>query len=277
MATVSSDRRPVALVRGAGDLATGVAVRLLRAGFSVVMTEIAEPTAVRRTVAFAEAVYRGRLEVEGIEGVRVAELNDVWRLSRAGKVPVIIDPVAAIKEDLAPEVLVDAIMAKRNLHTSIGDAPAVIALGPGFSAGIDAHAVIETKRGHTLGRVITQGGADQDTGIPGEVDGHGEDRLVRSPRAGVFEGVREIGDTVTVGEIVGSVGDTPVHSRLGGVLRGLLRSGLEVTEGFKLGDVDPRTSRENCFLVSDKALAVAGGVLEAACSLLGGVRFEVDH
>jgi xanthine dehydrogenase accessory factor len=274
---MGSDRRPVALVRGAGDLATGVAVRLLQAGFSVVMTEIAEPTAVRRTVAFAEAVYRGRLEVEGIEGARAADLNDVYRLSRAGKIPVIIDPVAAIKEDLAPEVLVDAIMAKRNLHTSIGDAPAVIALGPGFSAGVDAHAVVETKRGHTLGRVITQGGADPDTGIPGEVDGHGEDRLVRSPRAGVFEGVREIGDTVTVGEIVGRVGDTPVHSRLDGVLRGLLRSGLEVTEGFKLGDVDPRTSRENCFLVSDKALAVAGGVLEAACSLLGGVRFEVDH
>jgi xanthine dehydrogenase accessory factor len=265
--------RPVALVKGAGDLASGVALRLHRAGFAVVMTEIPFPTAVRRTVSFAEAIYDGRAVVEGIEGVTAADGEAVRRLLEAGKIAVVIDPEAAVRHQLRPVLLVDAILAKRNLGTSITDAPAVVALGPGFIAGVDTHAVIETKRGHTLGRVITKGEALPNTGIPGEVGGFGEQRVLRAPAAGVFRGRREIGDPVSRDEIIGHVGDVSVRAGLDGVLRGLLHSGLKVSPGLKVGDVDPRATREHCFQVSDKALAIAGGVLEAACSLLGGVCF----
>jgi xanthine dehydrogenase accessory factor len=269
--------RPLALIKGGGDLATGVALRLFRSGFAVVITEIGRPTAVRRAVAFAEAVYEGRTTVEGVEGIRAEDAGEVARFLERGAVPVVVDPGAAIRRDLAPALLVDAIIAKRNLGTHITDARAVVALGPGFTAGLDVHAVIETKRGHTLGRVITAGEALPDTGVPGEVGGYGEERVLRSPAAGVFRSVREIGDHVGLDEIIGHVGDAPVLSRVDGVLRGLLRPGLEVTAGFKVGDVDPRATREHCFLVSDKALAIAGGVLEAACALLGGVGFTVDR
>jgi len=268
------DARPIALVKGAGDLATGVALRLSRSGFAVVMTEIARPTVVRRTVAFAEAVYEGRTAVEGIEGIKVEDLDQIGGMLRQGAIPVVVDPEAAALREVRPSLLVDAIVAKRNLGTRISDALAVVALGPGFLAGRDAHAVIETMRGHTLGRVIMQGEALPNTGIPGEVGGHAEERLLRAPTAGVFGSALTIGDHVAAGQIVGRVGDVPVRSRLDGVLRGLLHPGLAVTPGFKLGDVDPRASREHCFTVSDKALAVAGGVLEAVCALLGGVRFE---
>jgi xanthine dehydrogenase accessory factor len=268
------DARPIALVKGAGDLATGVALRLSRSGFAVVMTEIARPTVVRRTVAFAEAVYEGRTAVEGIEGIKVEDLDQIGGMLRQGAIPVVVDPEAAALREVRPSLLVDAIVAKRNLGTRISDALAVVALGPGFLAGRDAHAVIETMRGHTLGRVIMQGEALPNTGIPGEVGGHAEERLLRAPAAGVFGSALTIGDHVAAGQIVGRVGDVPVRSRLDGVLRGLLHPGLAVTPGFKLGDVDPRASREHCFTVSDKALAVAGGVLEAVCALLGGVRFE---
>jgi len=265
--------RPQALIKGAGDLATGVALRLLRSGFSVVMTEIARPTAVRRTVAFAEAVYEGRAVVEGVEGVRVEDASGVADVLARAAIPILVDPKASVRGWIDPPLLVDAIVAKRNLGTSMTDAPAVIALGPGFVAGRDAHAVIETMRGHSLGRVITDGEALPNTGVPGELGGVSRDRVIRSPAAGVFRSVREISDRVSVGEIVGYVGDVPVRSRLDGVVRGLLHSGLDVTIGFKLGDVDHRVGREQCYLVSDKAMAIAGGVLEAACSLLGGVRF----
>ncbi len=275
--TVRPGGRPLALVKGAGDLASGVAVRLYRSGFDVVMTEIARPTAVRRTVAFAEAVYEGRTRVEGIEAVKADNVEEVRRLLVDGRIPVVVDAEASIRREVAPALVVDGILAKRNLGTSITDAPAVVALGPGFTAGVDAHAVVETKRGHTLGRVINRGEAYPDTGVPGEVGGFGEERVLRAPVAGVFDGAREIGAIVAVGEIVGKVGDIPVRARVEGVLRGLLHSGLEVTGSSKLGDIDPRATRENCFLVSDKALAIAGGVLEAACGLLGGVCFVVDR
>jgi xanthine dehydrogenase accessory factor len=265
---------PLALIKGAGDLATGVALRLYRAGFEVVMTEIERPTVVRRTVAFAEAVYEGRTAVEGVEAVRVDAAGGIRLPRRRGVVPVIVDDEAAVRRALRPLLLVDAVMAKRNLGTHIGDAPAVVALGPGFVAGRDAHAVIETNRGHTLGRVITEGAALPNTGIPGDVDGFTEERLLRSPCAGEFLTTLEIGARLAAGEVVGRVADAPVRARVAGVLRGLLHSGLVVPAGFKLGDVDPRASLEHCYLVSDKALAIGGGVLEAACGLLGGVRFD---
>jgi xanthine dehydrogenase accessory factor len=265
--------RPIALIKGAGDLATGVALRLFASGFAVVMTEIERPTVVRRSVAFAEAVYEGRAVVEEVEGVRVEAADQIAAVLAGGAIPVMVDPTAALRRELEPVVLVDAIVAKRNLGTRIDDAPAVIALGPGFVAGRDVHAVIETKRGHSLGSVIYEGTALPNTGVPGDVGGFSEERVLRSPGEGVFGAEREIGDRVGRDEVVGHVGHLPVRSRLDGVLRGVLRSGLEVSSGVKLGDVDPRAQPDHCFTVSDKALAIGGGVLEAACFLLGGVRF----
>lgn len=279
--------RPLALVKGAGDLATGVALGLTRAGYSVVMTETAQPTVVRRQVALANAVYEGRALVEGMEGV-LAQEEDVPELLARGVVPVVVDPDARIRRRLKPDLLVDAIMAKRNLGTRITDAPVVVALGPGFTAGKDAHAVIETQRGPTLGRVLNKGAALPDTGIPGERHGFGRERILRSPADGIFVPLRQIGDRVRKGEMVGLVeapGDGPVAgpgggaapgravrgaavvSQLDGVIRGLLRGGLPVTAGYKLGDVDPGASLGDCYAVSDKALLIGRGVLEAACRL----------
>jgi len=272
---LGADRRvpPRALVKGAGDLATGVALRLKRSGFLVVMTEVARPTAVRRTVAFAEAVYQGRTSVEGAEAVRVtpAELGDALA---GDAIPVVVDPAAAVRRTFGPALLVDAIVAKRNLGTRLSDARAVVALGPGFVAGRDAHAVVETMRGHHLGRVLLEGTAASDTGVPGEIGGSTWQRIVRSPAAGTFRGVARIGDLVEAGDVVGYVDGEPVVAPLGGVLRGLLHGGLEVSPDFKLGDVDPRGDPSLCFSVSDKARSIAGGVLEAACLLLGGVGFD---
>jgi xanthine dehydrogenase accessory factor len=266
-------RRPLALIKGAGDLATGVALRLRRAGFSIVMTEIPSPTVVRRSVAFAEAVYEGEVTVEGIRGVLADDEDGARGLIAREVVTVIVDPETAILRELKPVLLVDAIVAKRNLGTSVGDAPAVVALGPGFLVGRDAHAVVETCRGHTLGRVITEGEALPNTGVPGEIGGRSAERVLRSPGEGILRTDLTIGALVHANDVVAHVGDVAVVAPFDGVMRGLMRSGLRVTEGMKLGDVDPRTSCENCALVSDKALAVAGGVLEAACALLGGVRF----
>lgn len=265
--------RPLALVKGAGDLATGVALRLARSGFSVVMTETSLPTAVRRTVAFAEAVYQGRTSVEGVEAVRSLPA-EVHAVLASGALPVVVDRDASIRQSLRPVLLVDAIIAKRNLGTQIGDAPVVIALGPGFVAGRDADAVVETMRGHDLGRILLEGSAMGNTGAPGDIGGFTWQRVVRSPAAGSFREVATIGDVVRLGDLLGYVGCEPVRAPLGGVLRGLLHSGLTVTPGFKLGDIDPRGDPSRCLSVSDKARAVAGGVLEAACALLGGVRFE---
>lgn len=261
--------RPLALIKGAGDLATGVALRLTSAGYSVVMTENALPTAVRRTVAFAEAVYRGRTEVQGLEGVLVEDEDLIPEVLSRGVVAVVVDPEAEVRRRLRPALLVDATMAKRNLGTRLSDARAVVALGPGFFAGRDAHAVIETMRGPTLGRVITEGEALPDTGVPADRHGFGRERILRSPREGVFAPLAQIGDRVKKEDVVGLVDGSPVVSRLDGVLRGMLREGLHVDVGFKLGDVDPNATIEDCYLVSDKAQAVANGVLEAARCLLG--------
>jgi len=266
--------RPLALIKGAGDLATGVALRLRTAGFSIVMTEIPSPTVVRRSVAFAEAVYEGEVTVEGVRGVLADDRTAVHGLISQEVVAVVVDPETAILPELKPTLLVDAIVAKRNLGTSTDDAPAVVALGPGFLVGRDAHAVVETCRGHTLGRVIREGEALPNTGIPGEIGGRSAERVLRSPGEGILRTHLTIGAEVSANDVVAHVDDVAVVAPFDGVLRGLMRSGLQVTKGMKLGDVDPRASCDQCALVSDKALAIAGGVLEAACALLGGVRFE---
>lgn len=251
------------LIKGAGDLGTGVAARLWRCGFGVILTEIAEPTVIRRTVAFAEAVFAGRAVVEGIEARRVEGAGAVPECLRRRAIPVLVDPDGAIGRSLGPDVLVDATLSKRNVGTRRSDAPIVIALGPGFKAGVDVHAVIETNRGHGLGRVILEGEAAPDTGVPGVIAGAGAERVLRAPQDGRFLAARAIGDRVEAGDVVGSVEGAPVVAAIGGMVRGLLRSGLQVEAGLKVGDVDPRGVREHCFTISDKALAIAGGVLEA--------------
>lgn len=254
---------PLVLIRGAGDLATGCAVRLHRCGFPVAMTELAEPTAVRRAVAFSEAVVAGRATVEGVVARRVSDVREVPGVLRAGEVAVLVDPEGGAVARLSSAVVVDARMAKRNLGTRLADAPIVIGLGPGFVAGRDVHAVIETNRGHGLGSVILAGEAEPNTGVPGEIGGYGAERLLRAPATGTLHARRGIGDRVEAGSVVGDVDGEPVRATIGGVLRGFLCDGSFVRAGQKIGDVDPRATREHCFTVSDKARAVAGGLLEA--------------
>jgi xanthine dehydrogenase accessory factor len=251
------------LIRGGGDLASGVIHRLHRVGMQVLVTELPQPTVIRRAVAFAAAIYEGQVEIEGVVGRKVSSLQEASICLQRGQVPVLADPQGDVVSQWRPDVLVDAIMAKRNLGTKIAEAPIVIGLGPGFVAGVDVHAVIETKRGHHLGRVILGGAAAPDTGIPGHVMGHAVERVLRAPTRGEFRGKRQIGDQVHAGDVVAYVGEAPVVSAISGVLRGLLADGLVAKEGMKVGDVDPRGVAEHCFTISDKARAIGGGVLEA--------------
>jgi xanthine dehydrogenase accessory factor len=251
------------LIRGAGDLATGVAARLWRCGLPVVMTELPRPLTIRRGVAFSEAVYQGETTVEGIRARRVASVPEVPTCWAEGIVPVLVDPAGECVVALRPRVVVDAILAKRNLGTRRSQAELVIGLGPGFTAGADVHAVVETQRGHNLGRVLWTGTAAPNTGLPGDVGGAGAQRVVRAPADGVFIARRSIGDAVRTGDTLGSVGPAPVLAPIAGVVRGLIHDGLDVSAGLKIGDVDPRGIADYCWTISDKALAIGGGVLEA--------------
>lgn len=251
------------VLRGGGDLGTGVALRLSRAGFPVVVCELAHPLTVRRTVALSSAVHEGEVSIEGLVGRR-AEPWEAGPLARTGVVPVV---VAAGLPPLEATVVVDARMAKRNIDTTIDDAPLVVALGPGFTAGVDCHAVVETMRGAHLGRVLWEGSAQPDTGVPGELGGRTGDRVLRAPVAGVARWRRAIGDTVTIGEVLGDVGGTPVAAPFAGVVRGLVADGTPVPAGLKVGDVDPRLG-VRVDEVSDKSLAIGGGVVEAVLSWL---------
>jgi xanthine dehydrogenase accessory factor len=255
------------VIRGGGDLGTGVALRLHRAGFRVTILETAQPTVIRRAVAFASAVYEGSIAVEGVAARQTGVDDDLDSVWARGELPVVVDPGASILSRLRPDALVDAIMAKRNTGTRLDDAPIVVALGPGFTAGIDCHAVVETKRGHHLGRVYYVGSAQANTGMPGTVGGQSARRVVRAPAAGVFEALMEIGDRVAEGAAIGRVGEQPATAQIDGVLRGILHSGLAVASGMKVADVDPRGNAENCFTVSDKSWAVGGGALEAVLHL----------
>ena len=250
------------LIKGAGDLATGTAVRLHRAGFPVVMTDIAQPTAVRRTVAFSQCIYDGVTEVEGITARRAANGEEASAILAAGEIPVLVDPEARILDELPFGAVVDAILAKRNLGTSLTDAPIVLALGPGFTAGVDCHGVVETMRGHDLGRLILEGSAIPNTGVPGDVGGYTRERIIRAPADGPFEPVARIGQKVELGDVVAKVNGVPVAAQLTGIVRGVLPAGIPVTKGMKSGDIDPRCEVRHCFTVSDKARAIGGGVLE---------------
>jgi xanthine dehydrogenase accessory factor len=252
------------LVRGAGDIATGVGHCFRRAGFRVLMTETAHPTVVRRSVSFAEAVFEGVSEVEGVTARLTSTIREAEAVLAEGEVALMIDPTARTARGLEPSVLVDAIMAKANLGTSLTDAPLVIGVGPGFEAGTDVDAVVETQRGHDLGRIIVQGSAQANTSVPGDIGGYTTERLLKSPSQGVFMATSRIGDSVSAGDAVGHVDGAPVIAAVSGVLRGVIRDGLTVRQGQKLGDVDPRGVASFCFTVSDKARTVAAGALIAA-------------
>lgn len=255
------------LIRGAGDLASGIALRLHRSGMQVVMTDLEKPLAIRRTVAFSEAVVNGEATVEDVTAKRAKDASEAMEIVRSGKIAVLVDPELVEGRKLHPDVLVDAILAKRNLGTSIDDAPVVIGVGPGFTAPQDCHAVVETMRGHTLGRAIYQGSALPNTNIPGFIGGFAGERVLRAPKDGEFFSCRQIGDTVREGETVGRVGEAAVKCTVSGVLRGLIADGTRVFEGLKIGDVDPRGEKGYCFTASDKAIAIGGGVLEAILHL----------
>jgi xanthine dehydrogenase accessory factor len=256
-------------LRGGGDLASGVAWRLYQSGFKVFITEIAKPLAVRRKVAFCEAVYDGRAEVEGVEAVLIPKAEDVYSIWEQSKIPLLVDPQCEAKKVIEPQVIVDAILAKKNLGTSIHDAPLVIALGPGFEAGKDAHFVVETNRGHNLGRLITSGTAEPNTGIPGPVQGITAERVLRAPVDGEWKNILDIGDEVKKGDVVGSVNRVALEAQIDGVIRGLIRSGMDVRKGLKLGDIDPRGNKEFCYTISEKSRALGGTVLEAILRVYG--------
>lgn len=262
------------LIKGAGDLASGTAHRLARCGYSVTMLEIEQPTVIRRTVSFAEAIYRGKYTVEEVTAELASGVDKIRAVLDKGNIAVAVDPSWSLVGALKPAVVIDAVLAKKNLGTGIDEAPVVIGLGPGFNAGVDVHAVVETKRGHNLGRVILAGAAEPNTGIPGIIGSFGEERVLRAPAAGLFDARKKIGDQVVKGELLALVEGIPLTATIDGVLRGLLKSGLSVHKGMKVGDIDPRAEREHCFTISDKSRAVAGGALEALLYLsLRGRRY----
>ena len=260
------------IVRGGGDLATGTIYKLKISGFPVLILETEAPSAIRRNVAFSEAVYQGSQQVEDMTCYLAGSVLQAKQFLEEGKLTVLVDPAGEAIGKLMPLAVVDAILAKKNLGTHRNMAPITVALGPGFVAGEDVDAVIETRRGHHLGRVLWQGSAAPNTGIPGIIGGYGKERVIHSPAAGILRNVRKITDTVQKGETIAIVeteaGEVPVEATLDGILRGLIRDGYPVTKGFKIADIDPRAEeRDNCFSISDKARCIAGGVLEAVLRL----------
>ncbi len=260
---------PFILIRGGGDLGSGVAIRLNRSGFRVLITELPQPLSVRRLVCFSEAIYAGSVSIEGITAQLCRDLSEMDTVFEDGKIAVRIDPDAKQTGNDRPLVWVDARMVKRNSDTSIQDAPLVIGLGPGFEAGVHCHAVIETNRGHRMGRVFWEGSTEPNTGIPESVREFGVERVLRSPADGTLHLHKRICDSVRKGDFLCEVAGHPVNAPFDGVLRGILHDGQVVSSGLKIGDLDPRNDASLCQLVSDKALAVGGGVLEAIMSQPG--------
>ena len=265
------DTKQMIIVRGGGDMATAVIHRLWRAGFRVLALETECPSAIRRQVAISEAVYDGRAIVEGMTAVRIhasSECDSIWA---SGKIPLLVDPDGACIAELRPAVVVDALIAKRNLGMKRSMAPLTIALGPGFIAGADVDAVIETMRGHNLGRIIFDGCAQPNTGIPGKIGGYAAERVIHATHAGRIRHLRAIGDYVNQGESIAVISDEgmeyPVSATISGLIRGLIREGYDVPKGFKIADIDPRREEyDNCFTISDKARCIAGSVLELVCA-----------
>ena len=260
------------IVRGGGDLATGTIYKLHQCGFPVLVLETANPSAIRRNVAFSEAVYQGTQTVEGLTCTLASSAAEAEEWLKRGKLTMLADPAGTAIDYFTPLAVVDAILAKKNLGTCRDMAPITVALGPGFTAGVDVDAVVETKRGHNLGKVLYSGSAAPNTGIPGIIGGYGKERVIHSPAAGILRNVAKITDTVEKGQVIAYVetenGKISVYATLTGLLRGLIRDGYPVSQGFKIADIDPRLDEyDNCFTISDKARCIAGGVLEAILHL----------
>ena len=260
------------VIRGGGDIATGTIMKLYQCGYSVLVLEIENPSAIRRNVAFSEAVYQGTQTVENVTCFLAKDIKEADALLAEGKLTMLIDPECSCMQHFKPLALVDAILAKKNLGTTRAMAPITVALGPGFTAGEDTDAVIETKRGHNLGRIFYQGSAAPNSGIPGIIAGFSKERVIHSPAAGILRSTAAITDTVKKGQLIAMIetenGNVPVEATLDGLLRGLIHDGYPVTKGFKIADIDPRSDEyNNCFTVSDKARCIAGGVLEAILHL----------
>ena len=252
------------VIRGGGDLATGVAEVLYQSGFKILILDIEKPSSIRRSVCFSEAIYDGVTKVENIICKKVENENEIEKCWNEKIIPIMVDEKGEIIKKIKPDVVVDSIIAKKNLGTTKEMAPITIALGDGFEAGKDVDIVVETMRGHNLGRVITSGRAMKNTGIPGEIKGVSKDRVIYSLANGIFSSVKKIGDTVQKDEIIGYVGDVEIRGKISGVLRGIIREGYEVTENMKIGDIDPRIEeKSNCFTISDKARSLGGAVLRA--------------
>ncbi len=260
---------PLILLRGGGDLASGVAYRLHKAGLPVVITELPKPLAVRTTVSYGMAAVYETVIIEGVTAQRadLADLPALYGLLDRGLIPVLIDPEGAAINALEPAVIIDGRMAKTVRDTHIDQAPLVVALGPGFVAGEDCHAVVETNRGHHLGRVYWRGGAEPDTGAPSDLNGKQHERVLRAPCDGAMTQSAVIGRVLHEGQLIGRVGEVPIYAPFLGVLRGLIDDDTWVTAGMKIGDLDPRVQREHCFTISDKSLSVGGGALEAVLSV----------
>ena len=254
----------IVCIKGAGEIASAVAWRLYKANIrEIVMLECSRPLAVRRKVAFCEAVFDDTQTVENVSAGfchDVEEINRVWQES---KIAVMVDPAWQVLKQIKAGVVVDAILAKKNLGTTMSEAGLVVGLGPGFIAGQDVHLVVETNRGHHLGRIIESGSAEPNTGIPGSIGGYREERVLRAPANGRFYATRKIGDKVKKGDVLGTVQNMKISANVGGVVRGLLRSNSQVRLGLKIGDIDPRGEENYCHMISDKARAIAGSVLEA--------------
>jgi xanthine dehydrogenase accessory factor len=253
------------IIKGAGEMATGVAWRLYQSRFQVLMTETRKPLAVRRAVSFCEAVYEGRMAVEGVETVLINHPNKIKKARANLQIPLLIDPNLEIVTQIKPDVLVEATLSKRNTGVHINDAPLVIALGPGYNAGHDAHIVVETNRGHHLGRLYTSGYAKANTGVPGKISGFSLERVLRAPADGIFEAKLALGDWVESRQVLATVAGEPVVAQIAGILRGLIRSGTQVKSGLKVGDIDPRGDKTYVVTISEKARALGGSVLEGIC------------
>jgi len=257
----------IVLIKGGGEMASGVTYRLYKSNFKkICMTEVSQPQAVRREVSFCEAIYDEEKTVEGVTARLIESPELIQGVWDRGQIPIIVDPQARVLNFLSPDVVVDAILAKKNLGTKITDAPLVIGLGPGFYAGRDVHLVVETNRGHNLGRAISEGEAEKNTGTPGVIAGYGAERVFRASREGRLKALKKIGDYIEAGEVVATVDGVPVKAQIKGIIRGMLRDGTDVWKGMKAGDIDARGIKESCYTVSDKTKAIGGGVLEGILS-----------
>lgn len=250
------------VIRGAGDVATGIGHRLHRCGYKVLHLDIEKPLVIRRTVAFTQAIVKGEATVDGVKSKLVRDIDEINKAFENDYVAVMVDPEGEIIDKLKPDVVVDAIIAKKNLGTNRNMAKTTIAIGPGFKAGKDVDVVVESNRGHFLGSIILDGYAAANTGEPGNIGGFTSERVIRAKADGLIKNVREIGDIVKQGEPIAYIGQTAVEASLDGVLRGLITDGTRVYKGLKIADVDPRGEKSYCYTITEKARAIGGAVVE---------------